>query len=421
MRTSEDITLNKSQFVKYVRMTCLALLVVIEIVVCAQFATVVGISSRVWLLVAVIACCFVLTVLEFVHAFFVALFPLEMVFYGMESALLLAISAITGNSFLSTLYCIVLTQFYLSVAKFKDRTILFGTACGFYIVSFIVGWVTVNEGASVFSSIVDILGGCIFGLFVLGVHYVVANFLIKFYVTNVELRAALDEAEQNREKLREVYEQLSKTAVYEERNRIAKEIHDNAGHSMTTVIMQTEAAKLLIDTDPAEAKNRIISANLQARDALERMRESVHLLAGRGTGNSLKADIEEIIAQTIDGTDLKIRCDLEDVELSEDAHRFVCDTIKESFSNGIRHGRATAFYVEVKKSLGNLQVIISDNGFGTVKIKEGFGLSGIRKKAAELGGSCVFGSEDGEGFETQITLPLKNQENGVAVKEKDDD
>ena len=179
---------------------------------------------------------------------------------------------------------------------------------------------------------------------------------------------------------------------------------------MTTVIMQTEAAKLLIDDNPAEAKNRIISANIQARNALEQMRQSVHLLAGREQTRSLKEEVQEIIAQTIDGTDIKARYDMCEVQTDPDSFRFICNAVKELLANGIRHGGATAFYIELKQVFGEIQLIISDNGSGVSgEIEEGFGLKGMREKAEALGGKCMYTSEQGEGFEADITLPLKEK------------
>ena len=268
----------------------------------------------------------------------------------------------------------------------------------------------INQNASPFQSVVEITGGIFFGIFIIAVHCSVTNFLLKFYSNNVQLRYALKVADESRAQLQEVYERLSETAVYEERNRIAKDIHDNAGHSMTTVIMQTEAAKLLIDSNPEEAKNRIISANIQAKNALEQMRESVHLLAGRAQTKTLREEIEEIIAQTIDGTELKIRCDLQDVSVGEDEYRFILNSVKECIANGVRHGKATAFYIEMKNALSEVSLLISDNGAGADgELKEGFGLKSIREKVETLGGQCSFSSEAGEGFEVVITLPLNNK------------
>ena len=399
---------NPQNIITYIKITLIALLAAIEIFVCAQAYT--ALKERLPDYISLVVCCAALTAVEAVNLFAIKNFAAKMVFFGLDSALLLAVCILTGDSVLSALYCIVLTGCYISVEKFRDRTVLFGFSCGMYTISFVAGWVIRNVGQSLYNSIVLILSGVLFGLLFMAVDYVVVQFLIKFYRTNAELRKALREADESKARLEEVYDQLTRTRVYEERNRIAKDIHDNAGHSMTTVIMQTEAAKLLIDDNPAEAKNRIISANIQARNALEQMRQSVHLLAGRAQTRSLKEEVEEIIAQTIDGTDIKARYDMGEVQTDADSCRFICNAVKELLANGIRHGGATAFYIELKQVFNEIQLIISDNGSGTDgEITEGFGLKGIREKAEALGGKCVFTSEQGEGFEADITVPNKEK------------
>ena len=399
---------NPQNIIAYIKITLIALLAAIEIFVCAQAYT--ALKERLPDYISLVVCCAALTAVEAVNLFAIKNFAAKMVFFGLDSALLLAVCILTGDSVLSALYCIVLTGCYISVEKFRDRTVLFGFSCGMYTISFVAGWVIRNVGQSLYNSIVLILSDVLFGLLFMAVDYVVVQFLIKFYRTNAELRKALREADESKAQLEEAYDQLTRTRVYEERNRIAKDIHDNAGHSMTTVIMQTEAAKLLIDDNPAEAKNRIISANIQARNALEQMRQSVHLLAGRAQTRSLKEEVEEIIAQTIDGTDIKARYDMGEVQTDADSCRFICNAVKELLANGIRHGGATAFYIELKQVFNEIQLIISDNGSGTDgEITEGFGLKGIREKAEALGGKCVFTSEQGEGFEADITLPNKEK------------
>ena len=399
---------NPQNIITYIKITLIALLAAIEIFVCAQAYT--ALKERLPDYISLVVCCAALTAVEAVNLFAIKNFAAKMVFFGLDSALLLAVCILTGDSVLSALYCIVLTGCYISVEKFRDRTVLFGFSCGMYTISFVAGWVIRNVGQSLYNSIVLILSGVLFGLLFMAVDYVVVQFLIKFYPTKAELRKAMREADESKAQLEEAYDQLTRTRVYEERNRIAKDIHDNAGHSMTTVIMQTEAAKLLIDDNPAEAKNRIISANIQARNALEQMRQSVHLLAGRAQTRSLKEEVEEIIAQTIDGTDIKARYDMGEVQTDADSCRFICNAVKELLANGIRHGGATAFYIELKQVFNEIQLIISDNGSGTDgEITEGFGLKGIREKAEALGGKCVFTSEQGEGFEADITVPNKEK------------
>lgn len=307
MDKKEKLNLQNKQLIKYVKIIIIILLIVIEVLICAQCAPLFVPSGDIAMFVAVVVCCVVLAIMVTIDSFVESVPAAKFVFFGFDSALLLAICIMTGNSYLSTLYCIVLTQFYISLNDIKTNFILFGVSCGLFIVSFASSWFVTNSFVSLYDSIIKILGDALVGVAFIATHSVVANFILRFYNNNLHLRKALKEADESKAQLKEVYEELSRTAVFEERNRIAKDIHDNAGHSMTTVIMQTEAAKLLIDTNPEEAKNRIISANIQAKNALEQMRESVHLLAGRNQVRTLKEEIEEIIAQTMDGTGLKVR------------------------------------------------------------------------------------------------------------------
>lgn len=397
-----DITTRK--IFEYIKITLIALLAVVEIIICADSYWKVVPHYCFWIAFAL---CLVLLILESLNAFVFKNFAAKMTFYGIDSAIILTICLLTGNSLMSAIYCIVLTQCYISVEKFRDKTIIFGVSCGIFVISFIAGGILSNPS----SDGLDLVSGVLFGLLGIVLDYLITLFLLKFYRTNLELREALKEADESRARLEEANEQLTQTKIFEERNRIAKDIHDTAGHSMTTVIMQTEAAKLLIDDNPAEAKNRIISANVQARNALEQMRESVHLLAGRGKVKPLKEELEEVIAQTIDGTDIKARYDLDVIQPPDEVYRFIVNSVKELLANGIRHGKATAFYVELKQTERNVTLLVSDNGCGVKgEIKEGFGLKGLREKAEKMGGKCCFSSEEGEGLEVKIVL--KKEKNG---------
>ena len=98
--------------------------------------------------------------------------------------------------------------------------------------------------------------------------------------------------------------------------------------------------------------------------------------------------------------------------MSETKHRFLCNTLKEGISNGLRHGGATAFWFEFKEEDGKLQFLLSDNGKGVEKedFALGFGLSSLQERAKSLGGEVEFISEDGEGFELRLTLPQEIKE-----------
>lgn len=392
---------------RFVGITVSVVLLVFEIIICAQY---INVSRNFWLSLSLIFCCILLDVFCAVEMHAVKTFKTRIVMYGFAFLMLLAISTISGNSYLSAMYCVILTQLYVNVDNFKSKLAAFITGVVAFVASFVIGWVINHAGVPASEAAIEILSGCILGVIIISAHFVVATFLIQYYNTIMRLTQALKEADESKARLKEAYEQLSETAVYEERNRIAREIHDNAGHSMTAVIMQTEAAKVLMDSAPQEAKARIISANIQAKNALEQMRESVHLLAGRGATASLKVEAEEIIAQSMDGTDLKIRSDVEEIELDVRKRRFLTGCLKECLANGVRHGRATAFYVEIKKDGDEAVLIVSDNGVGLPEdFKEGYGIRGMREKAAAFGGSIIYESERDEGTEVCLRLPLKKE------------
>ena len=171
--------------------------------------------------------------------------------------------------------------------------------------------------------------------------------------------------------------------------------------------MQTEAAKLSIDKDPETAKRCVTAANIQAKNCLDELRLSVHLLSGRRENVTFKEYLEGILGETGDGTNITVRSKIDDISMKEEAERFIANTLREGISNGVRHGKSTAFFFELKDMGNFVEFLLSDNGTGIdmKNFKEGFGLSGMRAKAEQLGGMIRFSSEEGEGFEISMSLP----------------
>ncbi|MCD8286542.1 MAG: sensor histidine kinase, partial [Clostridia bacterium] len=397
--------------IKYVKWVLIGLLAVtIMLVMASAVNTYIDfdLAPKVAILVSVALACIALIILECISMYLVKDFKFKMVFFAFECLIMVVLGILTGSVLGVVLFCIVLTECYMTLEKQVDKFICFICSIAFYIISYVIGWVIVNRGTPTSDSVLIILSGCLYGLIALLLDYLIVDFLMYMNKRNIELRRALKEAEDSKAELRTAYAKLAESSVYEERNRIARDIHDNAGHSITAVIMQTEAAKVNMDTDPELAKRSIIAANIQAKNALDQMRASVHLLAGRDELISLKTDIEHIIVDTEGSTDIKIRSDLDDVEVPDNIFRYVSNTVKECLTNGLRHGGATAFYVELKQEGNSLHLLISDNGSGIPEgsIQEGYGLRGIREYAIYLGGTCTFTSEEDEGFETDILLPL---------------
>ncbi|MGN0807502.1 MAG: sensor histidine kinase [Candidatus Coproplasma sp.] len=391
-------------FTKVLHALLLVLLLTFAVVVFVQYLNVIP-KPNTGLVITLAVCLVALIVLCVIEVYGAITFGGRVAIYVLDLILLLVINAITGSVFLSALYCVILTQIYLNLDVLRNKVIVFAVSCVGFTTTCVIGWLISHQWVLVSGEIVNLVSGSFVGVIVIVVHFIVTNFIIGFYNTNIKLRAALKASDERKAELESVYKELSETAVFQERNRIARDIHDNAGHSMTAVIMQTEAAKLLIDTNPEEAKAKIISANIQAKNALEQMRESVHLLAGRNGVQPVRQEIAEVLAQTMDGTDVTVRSDISDVELSWEKRHFILNSLKECLANGIRHGGATAFYVEFGQDGENVFLTVTDNGCGLpADFKEGFGLKGIREKATAYGGKLVVESDPDDGCEVKIII-----------------
>ena len=323
--------------------------------------------------------------------------------YVLDIICLMLLTIFSDGTLISLLYLTILTEFYLNQKSVTGSMVMWISSMFLYLVTFALSSVFTPEGFDLRRLLTNAFNDLI--LFI--VHFFAMNFAVQLSRKNRELVKATEELNNSNEKLRVAYNELKEITALEERQRIAKDIHDTAGHSITTVIMQTEAAKLAVDSNPQEAKKRISAANLQAKHALEELRESVHLLSGTLTESSLKEQIEKIIHESMDGTDIAIRYDVDDVALCDVKARFVLNTLKEGISNGLRHGGATAFYFELKEKDGRIEFLLSDNGAGLEAdaLKEGFGLTGMHRRAESLGGNVWFETEPDEGFEIHLTLP----------------
>ena len=312
---------------------------------------------------------------------------------------------ITDGSYPLIVYMLVLTALYFGADKFMSAWSLLCIALPMYAVTYAINAYIDFDGVA---RLVPLLTQSLGSVFALLVHFLIVQVALAFYRQYLRLDKALSELDESKKELEKAYAVVAEVTALEERQRIAKEIHDTAGHSLTTVIMQTESAKLIIEKNPEEAKQKIVSANLQAKHALEELRDSVHLLSGGRENKTLQSALQDIIHDSTDGTGITVRSEIEDVRVSSAKFRFICNTLKEGISNGLRHGGATAFWFSFKRENGALCFLLSDNGRGadTDTLKFGFGLTGMQARAKSLGGTMEIQSELGDGLELRLTLPV---------------
>ena len=406
---------DKEQFIRFGKWLLFVLLIMLEFFMLLKHFDTHGLLD--WkMLVAILVIEAVFTVSQALKLFVFKTNKMRL--YAIDAVLSCSFMFLTEGVYPIAIFMIVLTEFYITAEKLKVSIVMiclgsFIYECGFILRRLLL----LGEQFDVLPIFTQSFGS----LLALLLHFLIVQIGLAFYSQFLKLNKTINELDKSKKELEKAYEVVAEVSALEERQRIAKDIHDTAGHSITTVIMQTEAAKRILEKNPEEAKSKIVAANLQAKHALEELRESVHLLSGMQNQETLRSALESIIHESMDGTNIKIRSQIEDVEVSPTKHRFLCNTLKEGISNGLRHGGATAFWFELKQQDGVIAFLLSDNGKGlnVNDFKLGFGLSAMRDRAKSLGGEVRFDGEIDEGFELHLFLPADNKEKGVDEYAKD--
>ncbi|MGH8310768.1 MAG: sensor histidine kinase, partial [Steroidobacteraceae bacterium] len=207
-----------------------------------------------------------------------------------------------------------------------------------------------------------------------------------------------------------LYEQSQQLAVTEERNRLAREIHDTLAQGLTAISLQLESADALIDDSPARAKESLRKALDLARTNLEEARRSVlDLRAAPLLDRSLPEAIR-VLAQRVErdhglSIELSVQGDVDRLpaRLEAGAYR----SVQEALHNVVRHAAARQVVVDVSRADDRMRVSIEDDGrgFDPQAASQGFGLIGMRERAHLLGGDLEVDSLPGRGTRVILEVP----------------
>lgn len=205
--------------------------------------------------------------------------------------------------------------------------------------------------------------------------------------------------------MRETSAALAEVSVYEERNRIAQEIHDIVGHTLTSTILQIEAGKRLLQKDPVSANLRLKEAQDLVRHSLNEIRGSVHMLK-----QDKYADLGQMLNQLMRdaerNTGVIIHTTIDDLpDLSAAYKKTIYHALQEGLTNGIKHGGSEEFSFSLKLDQSSLQFRLEDRGTGTSHVSMGFGLNTMKERVEHLDGSLSIKSQPGQGCILSIDLP----------------
>ena len=195
-------------------------------------------------------------------------------------------------------------------------------------------------------------------------------------------------------------------ATLEERNRMAREIHDTLAQGFTGIVIQMEAAEQASDQSPSEVAGHLQRAKSLARESLQEARRSVwNLLPQILEGRTLEAALEEEVRRlTANGQKARFSQAGPRRDLSPDVQAAIIRICQESLTNVQRHSEASVISVSLEYVPEAISLAVKDNGqgFDVVWARNtgpgaGFGLKGMEQRARLLGGTCEITSEAGRG------------------------
>lgn len=222
-------------------------------------------------------------------------------------------------------------------------------------------------------------------------------------------RLAQELGQANR-KLSEYALQVEELAVAEERNRLAREIHDGLGHYLTSINIQIQAAQAVLESDPGQASQLLGKARALSQDALSDIRRSVAALRAAPTETkNLHESLRELVEECR-AAGLAVEMEVTGVArpLPAKIELALFRAGQEGLTNVRKHAGASQAELKLDYSqVDCVRLSLRDNGAGAQDISGGFGLLGVQERARLLGGVLDIQTGPGEGFLMQVELPLE--------------
>lgn len=206
-------------------------------------------------------------------------------------------------------------------------------------------------------------------------------------------------------------QRIEELATLEERNRIARDIHDSLGHALVALNIQMETALALWHQDPERAFTTLVEAKQLGSDALQATRQSVSAIRADPLQGQLLAEAIATLTQEFQRTTgIQPDCQIEVAQpLSHPVSTVVYRIVQEGLTNICKHANATAVTIQIQSIETGLVIRLQDNGngFRVASNGSGFGLQGMRERIHSLDGILEITSELGAGCNLTALLPSK--------------
>lgn len=227
--------------------------------------------------------------------------------------------------------------------------------------------------------------------------------------------ALFKDLQESHSKLQAYSEQVAELAMTEERNRMARDIHDTLGHYLTIVNIQLEKSLAFRERDPQSSLQAILDAKQSASKALQDVRRSVSALRQNPIGFSLQHTLQELInGYSHPGFSISLNVEGSQGDFSHSGLMILYRAVQESLTNVHKHAAAQRVQIELQFNEYAAQMTIQDDGCGfpaptgpnpDLTCIPGFGLRGIQERLELVHGQIEIFSQPGKGTELSILVP----------------
>ena len=202
-------------------------------------------------------------------------------------------------------------------------------------------------------------------------------------------------------KLQMAHEEIEQLAKLAERERIARDLHDVLGHTLSVIVLKSELAGRLFSRDPQRAAAEIADVEMISRKALTEVREAIRGYRAEG----LAAEIKRAHS-TLDAAGVTLVCEEKPPELNPAVETVVSLVVREAVTNIVRHAQASHCSMIFSTENGHESLVIEDDGRGGVRA-DGNGIRGMRERIEALGGQ--FAVESHRGTRLTIVVPTEGR------------
>lgn len=353
---------------------------------------------------------------------------IPMIIYGMEIMLCLVIIRCLYGSY-NGIILLVIADIVASIKGKQNRFFFMIVMSAIYIISdySILSMIFKMPSFSEFLSIYQVKDSTF--LVAIGNMWIALNIIVfiiymvilmqnqmkenaRIALLNIQLQTANEQLKEMNEQLKDYALMQEKMGETRERNRIAREIHDTLGHTMTGLSAGIDACIAMIDYSVDGTKKQLQLISKVARQGIQDIRRSVNKLRPDALEHTnLEHALKKMMEDTMKVSDVKIdyRCDVATLKFSQDEEDMVYRVVQEGITNAIRHGKASKINVDITKEEKYLILTIKDNGIGCKDIKSGFGLIHIQERIEMLDGNVVYDGSDG--FTIIARIPIRWGEN----------